>query len=292
MSTVEESVGGRDIILEIRKSMAAHGEQLLYSTIVPASYEVYLHPADYDRLEGLIPRIVQEARRALDEQLARMNQGNPITGRVRGWLRQKPVPMEKHDASWTVRVLKDWDSEVPPGDIWVYASFVLPEPGSYGGNLTRRVFTSRLSDRSREEEVPPPGTQPRGDASRAATGRVTLLATLSYEDDNGAQTFTMVQPNVVIGRGGAGYWVDLKLKTRTDVSRDHCRLRYDEREQCFYLRDHSTYGTTVNGERIPSSVEGEGEERKEKHVEVPLPDQAVIGLAETVFLRFSSEVAS
>ena len=102
----------------------------------------------------------------------------------------------------------------------------------------------------------------------------------------------MIQPQLVIGRGGAGYWVDLKLKTKSDVSRDHCRLRFDENERRFFIRDHSSFGTTVDGVRIPSSFEGSGEQKMEKTVEVPLPPRAVIGLADTVFLTFQAEVAT
>lgn len=281
---MDHSVSGRDIILEVRRNMRTHREQLLYSTLVPASYEVYLHPDDHARIEGLIPRIVQEAKRALGEELARTNRGNAIAGRVRTWLRKEELPREKHGADWTVQILEDGDDEVAPGDIRVYATFVLPEAGSYGGNLTRRVFTSRLSDKSQETEIPPP--------PGASAERVASLARLSWEDDNGPQTFRMIQPQLVIGRGGAGYWVDLKLKTRTDVSRDHCRLRYDADERRFFIRDHSSFGTTVDGARIPSSFEGAGEQKQEKTVEVPLPAQAVIGLADIVFLRFEAEVVA
>jgi hypothetical protein len=277
-------VSGRDIILEIRKNMRIHGEQLLYTTVIPASYMVYLHPDDFDRLQGLIPRIVHEAKRALGEELARMNRGSKIAGRMSEWLLKKPLPKEMHDSDWTIEILEDGEGEVVPGDIRVYATFVLPEPGSYGGHLTRRIFTSRLSDHAQETEVPPP--------PGAGESRAPRLAMLSYEDENGPQTFPMVQPQLVIGRGGAGYWVDLKLKTRMDVSRDHCRLRYDERERRFFIRDHSSFGTTVNGTRIPSSFEGEGEEKKEKNIEVPLPAEAVIGLAETVFLQFKAEAGT
>ena len=102
----------------------------------------------------------------------------------------------------------------------------------------------------------------------------------------------MEKPQVVVGRGGPGYWVDLELKTVPDVSRDHLRLRYDEPERRFYIKDLSTLGTTVNGAAIPSSIEVRDGEKVDRNVEVPLPSEAEIGLAGAVFIRFRAEVST
>jgi len=99
----------------------------------------------------------------------------------------------------------------------------------------------------------------------------------------------MEKPQVVVGRGGPGYWVDLKLKTVPDVSRDHLRLRYDEHEKRFYLKDLSSLGTTVNGVTIPSSVEMRNGEKVDTNLEVPLLAEAEIGLAGAVVIQFRAE---
>ena len=52
---------GKEIILEIVRSMQANLEPLLFSTIAPARYYVYLHPGDHQRLEGVMPLIVDQA---------------------------------------------------------------------------------------------------------------------------------------------------------------------------------------------------------------------------------------
>jgi hypothetical protein len=96
---------------------------------------------------------------------------------------------------------------------------------------------------------------------------------------------------VVIGRGGAGYWVDLKLDTVPDVSREHVRLRHDPASGRFFIKDVSRLGTTVNGEPIPPSLSRSEDGRRDADVEVPLPSRAVIGLAGRLFLDFRAEGA-
>ena len=56
---------GQDIITEIVRNMLEGIEPLQYTTLVPSLYHVYLHTDDYKRLEGILPRIIEEAKRAL-----------------------------------------------------------------------------------------------------------------------------------------------------------------------------------------------------------------------------------
>src|SRR5215467_5726614 len=63
----------REIILEIVRNMREGLEPLHYSTLPPSVYHVYLHPDDMDRLRGILPRILDEARRALDAELESLN---------------------------------------------------------------------------------------------------------------------------------------------------------------------------------------------------------------------------
>src|ERR1700744_3666294 len=66
----------RDIIREILRNMQEGLEPLHYSTLPPAIYHVYLHPGDMERLRGILPRIVTEARRALDGELESLNKAS------------------------------------------------------------------------------------------------------------------------------------------------------------------------------------------------------------------------
>ena len=61
----------------------------------------------------------------------------------------------------------------------------------------------------------------------------------------GPKTFEVTKNQMVIGRGGRSYWVDLKLETLPDVSREHCRIRRDAETGRFTIEDVSQFGTAV-----------------------------------------------
>src|SRR3954462_9351077 len=66
----------REIILEIVRNMREGLEPLHYTTLAPAIFHVYLHPGDLERLRPSAPRIVDEARRALDGELEILNRAS------------------------------------------------------------------------------------------------------------------------------------------------------------------------------------------------------------------------
>ena len=82
----------------------------------------------------------------------------------------------------------------------------------------------------------------------------------------------MTKDQIVVGRGGRDYWTDLKLDTLPDVSREHFRLRRDPASGKFFLKDLSRLGTTINGEKAPSSIEFSDGEKRDRNVEAPVPD--------------------
>ena len=63
----------RDLIDAILQNMRENLELLKYSTLAPSRYVVYLHPKEYERLEGIFPILQEEAIRALTETLDRLN---------------------------------------------------------------------------------------------------------------------------------------------------------------------------------------------------------------------------
>jgi hypothetical protein len=273
---------GKEIILEIVRSMQANLEPLLFSTIAPARYYVYLHPSDHERLEGVIPLIVDQARRALDDEVkkwnARARSRSPLS-----WVKgEAPVtPIEPLPEGWDIRFEPDADEEMAPGDIAVACELTLPPQSEYEGSRTRRITTLRHGDetRRREQVMAAPSAEPTGG---------TVYATLTYEDRRGKQRVAVTKSQVVIGRGGVGYWVDVKIDTSPDVSREHIRLRRDEAAGQFFLKDLSTLGSTIDGVPVPTSVEVVEGRKRDKGVEVPLPPRARIGLAGTVFLDFEA----
>jgi pSer/pThr/pTyr-binding forkhead associated (FHA) protein len=263
-------------------------EPLHFSTLAPAIYHVYLHPSDMDRLRAIAPRIVDEARRALDDAIESLNRAS-LGERLKISRRTEPK-IAPPEGGWQIRILENTDDDVAPGDIVIYSELAMPSKPEYGGGaMTKRIATRRMGGSQssaltyrKEADVPAPAPAPAAEPDAGA------YAVIEYEDNGGRKTYRMTKDEIVVGRGGRDYWTDLKLDTLPDVSREHCRLRRDPATGQFFLKDLSRLGTTINGEKAPSSLDAAEGERRDRNVEAPLPAQARIGLAGVVFLDFRS----
>ena len=117
------SATARDIILEIVRNMREGLEPLHYSTLAPAIYHVYLHPDDMERLRGIVPRIVDEARRALDAEMESLNRSG-LAKRLKLARRGEPK-VAAPDGGWQIRILENTDDDVDAGDIVIYSELAL-----------------------------------------------------------------------------------------------------------------------------------------------------------------------
>lgn len=276
---------GRDVILAIGENMRQSLEPLVTKTLAPSLYQVYLHPDDYDHLRTIFGELETEAKKLLDDELAKMNRvPAPAFGKLLKTFRKKgteePAPAEptmkyvSAEGRWVVRFQEDPNGVLTPGDIEVVSEFAQPPSAGYGaGSKTRRISTTRKLGQTdvvvRSETVDSIGS----------------LARLTYTDKRGPQTYLMTKPEIVIGRDAPDVWVDLRLDTLPDVSREHARLQRTAEGQ-FRLKDLSKLGTTVNGAPIPRSLESVGGEVKDLDRWFDLPDKAKIGLAGVVVLDF------
>ncbi len=282
MSTpaVRRPATARDIILEVVRNMREGLEPLHYTTLPPAIYHVYLHADDFERLRGIFPRMQQETRQALDAEMAELNRAS-LGERLK--LARKPASkVVVPDGGWRIEFFENTDDDVEAGDIVIYSELALPgKPDLGAGSMTKRISTRRMAGeltaatQKYEEKLP-------------ETQEMEAYATIAYDDQSGHQTYRMAKNQVVVGRGGRDYWTDLRLNTLPDVSREHLRLRRDPDTGDFFIKDLSRLGTSVNGEKIPTSVEFVNGERRDKNVEVKLPVTARIGLADVVFLDFKA----
>jgi hypothetical protein len=296
---VRRSATARDIILEVVRNMREGLEPLHYTTLPPAIYHVYLHPEDFERLRGILPRMRDETRQALDAEIAELNRAS-LEERLK--LVRKPASkVVAPDGGWRIDFFENTDDDVDAGDIVIYSELALPAKLEFGaGSLTKRINTRRMAgeltaSQKYEEQRPDTPSEALRDALPDAlpeTREMEAYATIEYEDQAGRQTYRMAKNQIVIGRGGRDYWTDLKLTTLPDVSREHVRLRRDAQSGEFFIKDLSRLGTSVNGERIPTSVEYVDGEKRDKNVEVKLPATARIGLADVVFLNFKSTAAA
>jgi FHA domain-containing protein len=278
--TVNPRRPARDLIVEVLKNMRRNLEPLRYSTLAPSRYLVYLHPAEYARLESIIPLLQEQTVRALSEELTRLNKRSTVQRYAERFLGNATPPVESAAGDWQVEFLPDPDGEVEEGALMIDSQLQLPpnlELG--GGEKTRRITThhvgANVTTRARVVEAPAVSTTP-----------VFALARLTYDDEAGRHAFDIVKDSITIGRGGTTYPVDVKIMSSADVSREHARIRRDAQTGRFYLIDLSSLGTTLNGRHVPRGYDEVDGTKRENGAETPLPDQARIGLADTVSLQF------
>jgi hypothetical protein len=277
----------RDVINAVLENMRANLEPLKYSTLAPSRYVVYLHPAEYGRLEGILVILRQQTMRALSEEVAALNRPPMLRQYARRLFRgrEREARIENAAGDWTIEFFPNADGDMTEGDILVDSELLLPASPELGiGERTRLVTTLHSGQRttSRRRIVSEPGDS--GKPSDPAG--VQRTAVIEYEDNSGRHSYE-VRRSVTIGRGGLAYPVDVKVVSSADVSRQHARIRRDDRTGDFFLIDLSTLGTTLNGRHVPRGYEENDGHRKPNGAETLLPDQARIGLADTVYLSFS-----
>jgi hypothetical protein len=214
-------------------------EPLLYTTIVPSHYDVYLHQSDYDRLSGIFPKIQEQARQALDEEIARLSR----KGRsLLNGLKNASSRFEAAEGCSYIKFHKDEDEELKPGEILVDSRLTLPPEREYGvGAKTQRTVTVRSRGENRKLQT----IQEPAAVERPAVAKIT------YVDKEGRrQEYRMSSAEIAIGRGGRAEYCDLALDGPMDISRQHFYLRHDEATRNFFIQDVSKFGTSVNGKRI------------------------------------------
>ena len=180
MNDTDKLATGKEIILEIVRAMRANLEPLLFSTIAPNRFFVYLHPTDHERLEGIFPLLAEQARRALDEEVRSWNQ-KAKGSRLTRWIGGEPEasPIEPPQEAWDIRFEPDADGEMQPGDVAIASELTLPKQPEFDGTRTRRITTLRQGDTTSTREQVVASTPP------AQAG--TIYATLTYEDRRGPQ---------------------------------------------------------------------------------------------------------
>jgi hypothetical protein len=258
---------------------------------------VYLHADDYDHLRTLFGELEGEAKRLLDDELARLNRAAvPAFSRLLGKKRDGTPEAPKYvsaEGRWTVRFQEDPNNALKPGDVEVVSEFARPPEIGFGaGSKTHRISTTRrlgqMTTKRETTDVPPapvtPGIAPPGLAT-AESATPPALARILYQDDRGKHTFLMTKDEIVIGRQAPDVWADLSLDTSLDVSREHARLQRTP-QGAFRIKDLSKLGTTVNGAPLPRSLEAADGGVRDLDRWADLPDRARIGLAGIVYLDF------
>lgn len=279
--TTTRQIAGDDIISELLRNQQSGLFKLRYTVLAPCIYHVYLHPGDYDYLRPVLRHVREEAAEALQEQLDRWNKeaAGPQVLRWLGVDAGSRLEYRITAESWTVELHADEEDKLAPGDIEIYSELGSEPQEELDAGERTRLITKRDADgqTSARKEAIPPAEKPRTDA----------YAVLRYRDEAGDHEYYVTKDLIVVGRGGKSYWVDVKLESQPDISREHCRIRRDPATRDFYIKDLSQFGTSINSQSAPTSLEllPDGQ-RRDKNVEVPLPSRARISLAGLVEMEF------
>ena len=294
MSSALKVPSGVTIWNAMREELLMNMYQLPFTTLPPTIFHVYLHPDDYDRIEGIVPRIVAELQKALTEEVKKINEGRAkASGMLAKLIAQEEAPpIEVPASGWEVYIHPDRNDGLQAGDLGIESLLPLPPPLEFSGPPTTRIVRSVVSGTGRSSttiEVPSPSASKGPALSERSESKGDLStgerAVLRYEDEKGAHVFSMRKDTLSIGRGGSSVWVDVQVVTSAKVSREHARIRRDG--SAFFIQDLSTWGTFVNGAQIPAATPGsDGVLRPGP--EQPLTSPARIQLADALVIQFEA----
>jgi hypothetical protein len=292
---------GDDLIGEVLHNMEEGLFRIRGKSLVPSVYRLYLHPADFEPFRYVLPFIAGEIRAALDARLAKWNRSKrrfaqTLLEKIGAGEAIEAQEVVRASDSWLVEIYPDLDGKLRPGEIEVYSDLGAPQKAEYGaGSLTRRIFPKPADPEPEPEPDSAPDVAatvatPRPGFASEPTAAIDPLpvdekdestkprafAYIHYVDQQGPKTFEVAKNQMVIGRGGRSYWVDLKLETLPDVSREHCRIRRDAETGRFTIEDLSQFGTAVNGKPVG------------KNISMELPRRGTISLAGVLDLKWES----
>ncbi len=252
-----------------------------YSNLVPSAFDIYLYIDDLERLRPLEPRTRDEAVRALNERLTELNKAGEPRLKIPLMAAKRRGKRYETLGDWSVQFHENTEDDAREAPLVIHSTF----PVQSGSDDRAGTLTERVTKRRSDGESTTTATMRSGNVDTGHASGI-VHASIEYEDDAGPHTFQMTKDLIKIGRGAADRWVDLKLKTKKDVSREHMQIRRDPKNGQFYIQDLSTLGTTVNGKRVPASIEQADGQDVDKNIEAALPPKARIGLAGVVFLEF------
>lgn len=258
----EPKLDGKVIIGELIRNMETGRFEMAYTVLLPCVFTVYLHPEDHAALSGVFDHIVEDAKRALRARVLELN-----TNRSSFLKRDRTKGVKEHKIAcqdWNIEFFPE--PEVPRSDVEIHSELnEVVQPGYRG---TKTTLLGR---------EPSAATRRTGsdEAARVSVSQQSF-AEIRYEDQSGPRTYAVMQNQITIGRGGGQLSVDLPLSGSDEISREHAVITRDAATDVFFISDHSTNGTWLNGKRLRKGV-------KEK-----LPPKAEINLGESLILQFES----
>ncbi len=93
--SLDEHIGpprlnGNIVVSELIRNMEVGRFEMAFAVLLPCVFTVYLNPADYSTLSGVLDLVVDDARKALRARVAELNHVSvPFTQRRRGGVPQR-----------------------------------------------------------------------------------------------------------------------------------------------------------------------------------------------------------
>lgn len=312
------SIKSSEIIEAILDNLREGAEPIYQKVVVPEVYWIYLHSTDYEEVKHKSDQIVEEAKKALSDEILLMNQaiedfekgvvgkgiskGLAIVNRLSGVLRGKPGKkrfLKKRYSQpaqgWQISINPDVENKCLAGNVLIKSILQFRKGVELQGNKTMRLVTMRIDGKKsvtqevvQESDVNPKETQTQVVHKTTPTAKpeTNLLALIHLLTNDGNTTYKMTKNSFAIGRGGTTYWVDLPIMNNSKVSQEHVRIRYDDQNGKFFIKDLSRNGTKLNGKKLKASIEKSDGVTRETEIQTELHDKSKIVLADEVNLEF------
>jgi hypothetical protein len=268
-----------DLLLE---EFRAEILELRYSFVVRSVFLVYLAPRDIKRLGPVLELTKTQAIRALNEALTTLNKKKL---RIPG-LASAQKRYEMIGDSWIVEFHENTDDDADENPLIIQSEFAPRQAIDRDKDDRIGTETVRITKRAVSGLTSTTTETIRNESMLNRTVNNLVYATLEYQDERGNQTYEMTKERIKIGRGANDTWVDLRLHTKQDISREHVQIRLDPVSGKFFIKDLSTYGTSVDGKKIPPGIDRVNGSENDLNVEAPLPPKAKISLAGVLTLQF------
>src|ERR1700694_4943264 len=101
----------RDLIEAVVDNMRKNLEPLKYSTLTPTRFTGTVRPAEYARLEGIIPVLEAQTVQALADELQKLSRRSPITQWFKRIARDHQPQIDNGGAAWLVEFRADPDGD-------------------------------------------------------------------------------------------------------------------------------------------------------------------------------------
>ena len=137
---------GRTIVRELVKEMEEQLYPLMYRTLPPSMFHVYLHPDDYRTVESVATLIVSDAAQGLDARVNDLNKRSRLLSFVAG----QAAPIDIPAGGWEIHIQPELNGEIRRGDFRIESRLAVPATPTYNdGVATVRIGRTTVSGEAR-----------------------------------------------------------------------------------------------------------------------------------------------